>query len=239
MTTAIIVQARMGSSRLPGKVLLDLGGRSVLAHVLERCAAIPGGDTVVCAIAAGPDAKLIEAVARDCGAQTYLGDEHDVLSRYQGAAQMVGADVIMRITSDCPLIDPQVCGEVLRLLLTSNADYASNLAPRSYPKGLDCEVFTRKVLDQAASLAGPGPDREHVTPWMPRSDTVSRANLSSGRPQLVEQRWTLDYPEDLEFLRALAVHLPADRTASLDDVLAVLGEHPEIYNINAHLPRDR
>jgi spore coat polysaccharide biosynthesis protein SpsF len=239
MTTAIIVQARMGSSRLPGKVLLDLAGRPVLAHVLERCAAIPGGDTVVCAIADGPDARLIAGVAKDCGAQIYLGDEHDVLSRYQGAAQMVGADVIMRITSDCPLIDPQVCGTVLDLLLSSEAGYASNLVPRSYPKGLDCEAFTREVLDQAASLAGPGPDREHVTLWMPRSDTVRRANLSSGRAELTAQRWTLDYPEDLEFLRALAAHLPADRIAGLEEVLAVLAGYPEIFDINAHLPRDR
>lgn len=239
MTTAVIVQARIGSSRLPGKVMLDLCGRPVLDHVLERCAAIPGKDVVVCAIAEQPGAERIGEVARAAGAVVFFGDEQDVLGRYRAAAESVGAETIMRITSDCPLIDPGVCGKVLRALSESDADYASNLAPRSYPKGLDCEVFRRRVLEQAASSAAPGAQREHVTTWMIASPKLRRANVHSGRPELARQRWTLDYPEDIEFLRALLPHLATGRVAGMDEVLSVLECHPEIFNINAHLPRDR
>lgn len=229
----------MGSSRLPGKVLLDLGGRMVLDHVLSRCRAIPGADVVVCAIAEGPDAGRIAEVARASAAEVFIGDEHDVLARYHGAAAMVGADSIMRITSDCPLIDPQVCGKVLALLVESGADYASNLTPRSFPKGLDCEAFSRDILEKAAAEAKAGEDREHVTRWMHHAAGITRANHSSGRPELVEQRWTLDYPEDLAFLRAVDIHMPKNRIGGLDDVLAILAAHPDIFSLNAHLPRDR
>ncbi len=233
MTTAIIVQARVGSSRLPGKVLQDMGGRTGLHRVLERCREIPGADAVVCAVPDEPASAALEKVAAECGATVFRGSEQDVLARYLGAAQSAGADIVMRVTSDCPLIDPGICGEVLALRAREGADYAANNTPRTYPHGLDCEAFTMAGLEQAAEQATDAFDHEHVTPWLRRAPHLKRANLSSGNPALAAHRWTLDYPEDLEFFRAVFAALPKGSRARMNEVLAMLDKRPDIVAINA------
>ena len=230
MTTTVIVQARLGSTRLPAKVLLPLPtGRTVLEEVLYRAKQIPGVDVVVAAIPDTAENDIVEAMAlrelerlnadrdrHDLVAfgstrvhRTVRGPEHDVLARYVKAAEAVKADVIMRITADCPLIDPKVCGAVLALRDSQLADYASNAWPaRSYPHGLDCEVFTRALLELANAhcdcghmIDGRGtrhvenPDREHVTPWMQRQPDLRRAHLK-GLDDRSHLRWTLDTLED-------------------------------------------
>jgi spore coat polysaccharide biosynthesis protein SpsF len=234
MTTAVVVQARMGSTRLPGKVMRDLAGEPVLAHVLKRCRIIPGADVVVCAVPDEAASAPIESVARHCGVELFRGSESDVLSRHFGAARSVRANVVLRVTSDCPLIDPEICGAVLQLHRDERADYAANNMPRSFPHGLDCEVFTFRALNEAHHLAKDAYDREHVTPWLCRAPNLRRANLSSGRAELSKMRWTLDYSEDLDFLRAVFAALPDRSCARLDDVLSVLAENPEIAEINNH-----
>ena len=151
--TAVIVQARMSSTRLPGKVMLELAGRSVLSHVLERCQAIPGTDVVCCATVTGRDGDPIAAEAESCGAAVFRGKEMDVLDRYYRAAQSLKASTILRVTSDCPVIDPQICGRVLDLLHREEADYACNNMPPSWPHGLDCEAFSFAWLERAAREA--------------------------------------------------------------------------------------
>jgi spore coat polysaccharide biosynthesis protein SpsF (cytidylyltransferase family) len=237
MLRAVIVQARSGSSRLPNKVTKDLGGKPVLAHVLDRCFAIPGADVVVCAIAEGQGATELVDIARAAGARVFVGSENDVLSRYHSAADTIGASAIVRITSDCPLIDPEICGRVLHLLTDTGVDYASNVTPRSFPKGLDCEAFTFETLERANRNETDKKDREHVTPWMQMSACVRRANLFSGDSALADMRWTLDYAEDLEFIRAVYEKLPRNRIALMSDVLEVLSSHPELLNIVAGLPK--
>jgi spore coat polysaccharide biosynthesis protein SpsF (cytidylyltransferase family) len=222
----------MGSSRLPGKVLMEIGGRPALRHVLDRCRAIKGADTVICAVPDEVGSEPLEHVAAECGAVTFRGSETDVLSRYLGAARSVKADVIMRVTSDCPLIDPEICADVLSLRDRSNADYACNNMPRTFPHGLDCEAFTSTALECAAREAAEPGDREHVTPWLRRAGDIRRANLSSGDPELVTHRWTLDYPEDLEFFRVLSEHRVDLASARMRDILIVLNRHPEIALIN-------
>lgn len=233
MTTAVIVQARMGSTRLPGKVMEPIEGRPVLAHVLTRCAAIAGSDLVVCAVPDSGESAPLEAVARDCGARVHRGPETDVLGRYLGAARAVGADVVMRVTSDCPLIDPEICGAVLALRAREDAGYAANNMPRSFPHGLDCEAFTTAALAEADRSTREPYDREHVTPWLRRAPQVARANLASRDPALERHRWTLDFPEDLAFVRAVFAALPRGSRGLMDDVLAVLAAHPGIADINA------
>lgn len=212
MTVAVIVQARFGSSRLPGKVLLPLGGAhgaasTVLAEVLRRCRAIPGVDVVCCAVPHGPLDDAVAELASAAGAQVSRGSEADVLDRYWQAARQVGADLVMRVTSDCPLIDPGLCGQVIRLV-EPGVDYASNNMPPGFPHGLDCEAFTARALGEAAATATESADREHVTPWLRRGDPARIRALAGPGGDLVRHRWTLDYPEDYVFLREVFGRLP-------------------------------
>lgn len=178
--------------------MLSLSGEPVIRHVLRRCQEIPGVDTVICTVPDHPSSKPIvrEALALDC--RVHRGPENDVLTRYYGAAMSVGADVVMRVTGDCPLIDPEICGRVLALL-TGDIEYASNLMPRGFPDGLDCEAFTFPALSRTFLEATDTYDREHVTSWMQRN--CKTANLpGGGDPDL---RWTLDTLEDYLVLSEL------------------------------------
>jgi glutamate-1-semialdehyde 2,1-aminomutase/spore coat polysaccharide biosynthesis protein SpsF len=176
---------------------------------------------------------MLVAAAEEAGSVVFRGSERDVLARYLGAARAVDATIVMRVTSDCPLIDPQICGEVLALREREGADYAANNLPRSYPHGLDCEAFTVPALAEAVSAASNDYDREHVTPWLRRAPHLKRVNLDSGDASLAAHRWTLDYPEDLAFFRAVFAALPAGSRAVMSEVLALLEQRPNIRSINA------
>jgi spore coat polysaccharide biosynthesis protein SpsF len=226
----------VGSSRLPGKVLVKLGDRTVLAHCLSRAAAVPGADAVCLATSElAIDDPVAEAAAQSPGVTVFRGHETDVLSRYAGAARAANADIILRITCDCPLIDPAVCGEVLALRAKTGASYASNNLTTEWPHGLDCEAFTRQALDAADRGATAPYDREHVAPWMRRAAGTAAAHLPGPGAPAARHRWTLDYPEDLAFLVALWPHLPAGRIPSWREVMVALDRHPEIVKINAKL----
>jgi spore coat polysaccharide biosynthesis protein SpsF len=233
--TAIIVQARMGSSRLPGKVLLPLAGHTVLWHTLTRCAAVTEADLVCCAIPMGSECDPVADEATQAGATVSRGSENDVLARYLAAANEVGADVILRVTSDCPVIDPEICADVLRAREQAAADYASNNMPRRWPHGLDCEAFTRDALARAAAAAYTPDEREHVTPWLRNDPSVSRVHVPGPNAELARHRWTLDFPEDYKFFEALfALLQPSAHKAGVNDILSVIEIHPEIQALNAH-----
>jgi spore coat polysaccharide biosynthesis protein SpsF (cytidylyltransferase family) len=234
MTTAAIVQARWASTRLPGKVLRPLRGRTVLAHVLGRAARIPGVDVVCCAVPDDVSSDPIAAEARAAGAVVFRGSETDVLGRYHGAAETVRANTVLRLTSDCPLLDPELCGRVLALLHERKADFATNNMPPSWPHGVDCEAFPAPVLARAAAEARAPYDREHVGPWMRREPGLLRVNVTGPGGPAARLRWTLDYPEDYDFLVALFAHLPAwPHVASTAEIVALLDAHPEIVSLNA------
>lgn len=233
MTTAIIVQARLGSLRLPGKVLRPLGRYTPLHYVLTRCARIPGADAVVCAVPESPENDAVAERARDCGAAVVRGSETDLLERYLQAARAVGAKTVMRVTSDCPLIDPALCGEVLAALADRGADYVCNNLPPLWPHGLDCEAFSAEHLARAAREATLPADREHVTPWIKRNPRLRRISLDGPGGGIERHRWTLDYPEDYEFFRALwGVMGERAGEAGMREILAALAAHPEIAAIN-------
>lgn len=234
MTTAVVVQARMGSSRLPGKVLQKLGRHTVLEEVLRRCAAVVGADLVVCAIAdEAADAALVP-VAEAAGAMVVRGSTRDVRARYLAAAEAAKADVVLRVTSDCPLIDPAVCAAVLAVREAAGVAYCANNMPASFPHGLDCEAFTTEALRRAARSDGPDGDREHVTPWLRRAPEISRAAVAGPGGDLAHARWTLDWPEDLAFLRAVEGLLdPPPAIAPWHVLAARLAARPDIVALNA------
>jgi len=231
--TAIIVQARMGSTRLPGKILRPLAGRTVLDHVIDRLKRVRNADEVVIATSTQSADDIIAETARGLGVSVYRGDESDVLMRYLGAARAANADVIMRVTSDCPLIDPEVCEAVLDLRAEADAGYASNNMPRLFPHGLDCEAFTRDALEQAAADATEAYDREHVTPWIRRSADIQHANLVGPGWPANQHRWTLDYPEDFAFFTELFELLPAERLLPWQEVLSLINAHPRLALTNS------
>lgn len=188
MTTAVIVQARLGSTRLPAKVLLPLpNGRKVLEEVLHRCWCIPGVDVVVAALPDTPENDiLLSCIVGDT--VVVRGPEHDVLARYAKAAEVVKADVIMRVTSDCPLIEPEICGKALDLHCRINHGYVSNSWPtRTYPHGLDCEVFNRDVLELANRNAAPHPGPGPYQPGVARHAETGQTLGIWASPQMFQQ----------------------------------------------------
>jgi spore coat polysaccharide biosynthesis protein SpsF len=200
--TVAIVQARTTSTRLPGKVLSDIEGLPMLAHVLRRARASGVDDVVVASTMNAADDPVVE-IARSEGARWFRGDEYDVLARYAGAARDAGAEVVVRITADCPLLDPEVLDRVVEGL-DADADYASNVLDRTFPVGLDVEAMRRETLDRIDVLARSPQAREHVT-WFLREERpelfVRRSIVDDANNS--DLRFTVDTDEDLEVVRRL------------------------------------
>jgi glutamate-1-semialdehyde 2,1-aminomutase/spore coat polysaccharide biosynthesis protein SpsF len=212
----------------------------VLEEVLRRCRAIPHADAVVCAIPDQPEDDALIPLVKRAGCALVRGSTTDVLARYRQAADEAGADVIMRVTSDCPLIDPALCGEVLRRRTETGGAYACNNMPACFPHGLDCEAFTADALRRADAAARNPGDREHVTPWLRRAPEITRASVIGPGGRAMEQRWTLDYPEDYEFLHTVFRLLPPlPAIAPWREVMRVVERHPELSVINLSRRRTR
>jgi glutamate-1-semialdehyde 2,1-aminomutase/spore coat polysaccharide biosynthesis protein SpsF len=237
MKIVAIVQARLGSTRLPQKVLEDLGGKSVLDRVIDGAARIPGVDEVVVAIPSGrAEEPLRAAVEANGKARVFAGSHNDVLDRYYRAAKAAKADVVLRITADCPLLDPEVSGRVLKTLLQEKADYASNISPLTFPDGLDTEAFRFKALERAWKTASRKAEREHVTPFLRNHPELFKQAAVTSPADLSHLRLTVDEPADLEFLRALIKRLNGHGgDARLGDILSVLRGEPALLNINGHI----
>lgn len=222
MKTIAIVQARMGSKRLPGKVLMDLAGMPVLQWIVRAANQIPGVDKVIVATSVLPADDAVASWASSSEVACFRGSEDDVLSRFAEIARQEKPDVVLRLTADCPLLDPDVCSQVLALLDATGADYATNAKPRRWPDGTDCEAMTASALLEADRLAVSSFDREHVTPFLIGNRRRFRVeSLPCPIPGLGSQRWTLDTKEDLERLHDLSRHLPdVERPPTFVETLA-------------------
>ena len=239
MKTVAIIQARMASTRLPGKVLADLAGKPVLAWVVRAAHAALGVDDVWVATSTAAVDDIVAAWCKDNKISVHRGSESDVLDRYAGAAKASGAQVVVRLTADCPLLDPAVIAQTIRLRAMTGADYASNVDPPTWPDGLDCEVLTANALFAAAAEATRPSDREHVTPFVRNNrDRFTAETLIAPLPGLAAERWTLDASGDLALLSALAAQLPADRAPSYLEVLAVLDRAPQLRDLNKDMGRN-
>lgn len=230
----IIVQARMRSSRLPGKVMRSLGSKTFLEHCLDRCQLFSGIDGVICATTGQPDCDVIIDVCRRRGYRWFRGSELDVLSRHYGAATEVKADAIVRITSDCPLADPEIGSNVIARYAQGGADLVTTNLPPSWPVGLDAEIFSYEVLEQATREASTRYDREHVSTFIrARPNRFRLAN----QPCLLEGRshWrlTLDTEEDCQLLTVLAeqIGIPIEQ-ARWREIFAFLDARTELLRTN-------
>ncbi len=233
MKTVAIIQARMGSNRLPAKVLSDMGGMPVLAWVVRAARAAFGVDETWVATSLSPADDVIESWCRSNAVPFFRGSESDVLDRFAGAAKASAADVVLRLTADCPLLDPAVLAQTIRLRSMLGAAYVSNIDPPTWPDGMDCEVLTSEALFVAAKEATRTSEREHVTPFVRNNrHRFSAETLVAPLPGLAAERWTLDTADDLVLLQALGERLPRDRVPSYLDVLAVLDREPRLRAIN-------
>lgn len=237
MRVVCIVQARMGSSRLPGKVMMDLAGEPMLVRDISRLRRAKTLSEILVATTVEPADDVIEALCRRSGWVWFRGSEQDVLDRYYKAALSHRADTVVRVTSDCPLIEPTIVDQVVCYFLTNHhrLDYVSNRIPRpSFPIGLDTEVFSFQALQQAWQQDGNPAWREHVTPYIYMNPSVFRVEGITSDMDRSYMRWTVDTSEDMDFVRKIYDHFESD-DFSWTDVLSVLERHPEWLEINRHV----
>jgi glutamate-1-semialdehyde 2,1-aminomutase/spore coat polysaccharide biosynthesis protein SpsF len=212
---------------------MNLAGMPVLAWVVRAAQAASAVDDVWVATSGKPDDDAVAEWSRRHEIALYRGSEYDVLDRYAGAAKESSAQIVVRLTADCPFLDPEVIDATVHLQARSGAAYASNVDPRTWPRGLDCEVLTADALFTAAAEATQPFDREHVTPFV-RNDRgrFPAENVPAPVTGLAEERWTLDTSADYAFLSAVAERLPSGRPPSYREVLAVLGREPKLREIH-------
>lgn len=232
--TVAIIQARMGSSRLPGKVLMELEGEPMLARVVRRVSEASRVDEVVVATSDSAEDSALEGVCESLGIRCVRGELYDVLERFGKAAEESGAEEIIRITADCPFIDPALIDHLIEVRRTRGLAYVTNaLRPgRTYPIGLDVEVFTRAALEEACELANEPNQREHVTPYFYDGSSAHPWALVRGERELGDARWTVDTPEDLAFARAVLEHYD-DSGRGWEEMADFLEAHPEIVALNS------
>ena len=227
-----IIQARMGSERFPGKTLSPIHGRPMLWHVVDRVRAAQRIDQLMVATSDQVPDDEIAKFCREENIVCFRGKLSDVLDRYYQAAKSCGADACVRVTADCPLIDPDVIDRVVSRFAQGDCDYVSNVLRYTYPDGLDTEVFSFPALERAWREARSPSDREHVTPYM-RTRGFRTANVESPNPVPPgEHRWTVDYPSDLEFVRAIYSELN-NGNCRFQQVLRLLARKPELKNLPA------
>ncbi len=239
MKRVVIVQARLGSTRLPGKVLMDLCGRPMLAQQLRRLKRCRRADEIVVATTTnGADAAIV-AVAEGEGVRWFRGSEDDVLSRYAEAAREARADLVARVTSDCPLIDPGQTDRVIAELegRASTCDYASNVLRRTFPRGLDTEALFADTLERVRRMAVSRPAREHVTAFIyrERPDLFVLHSVADDEDHS-DLRWTVDTAEDFALVRRIYADLGlGERDVPYRDVLAHVLGRPELAAMNRHV----
>jgi glutamate-1-semialdehyde 2,1-aminomutase len=237
MRLVAIVQARMGSTRFPRKVMQPIGETPMVGVLLKRLSKARCLDEIV--LATSDDIRndaMADYVAGE-GYAVFRGSENDVLDRYYLAAKEAGAGVVARITGDCPLIDPEVVDAVCERYLAGSADYASNISPPTFPDGLDTEVFSFAALEQAWRDAASGPEREHVTPYIRESGKFRTVNLSN-EVDLSAERWTVDEPADLALVRRIFEHFRPRLDFSWKEVVALREVHPDWFMTNKNIGRN-
>ncbi len=238
MKTVIIVQARMTSTRLPGKVLKRIMDKPLLEYQIERLQrASLADETVIATTINDSDIPIVE-LCRHLAIPCFRGSENDVLARYHDTALKHDADIIVRVTSDCPLIDPIVIDRVIGFFKDNYGvyDYVSNVQTRTYPRGLDCEVLTSSVLEEICLEALEPPDREHVTPYIyghPERFIIGSVTYFEDQSH---HRWTVDTPEDFILIKNILENIyPIKPDFTFEDCLQLIEEHPEWLKINTNI----
>lgn len=245
MKIVAIIQARMGSTRLPGKVMKQLCGKTVLAHVITRVKACSLVDEVVVATTTSSTDDVIVAEAEKYGAKSFRGSEANVLERYYLAAKEYQAEVVVRVTSDCPLFDFEVLTAMLKYFQEETdeglqIDYLSNCLNRSYPRGLEAEIFTFNVLEKTWQEARQNYEIEHVTPYIYEHPELFSLHNQTNDDDLSDYRWTLDTEDDWKLIETIYRRLYTEsKVFTTDEVILFLQSNPELLKINAHVEQKK
>ena len=231
-----IVQARCGSSRLPGKILMPVLGQTTLYRMIERLEKSKLKGTIVIATTDASEDDIIVNACENAGWEYYCGHEHDLLDRHYQVASKYNADIIIKIPSDCPLIDHRIVDKVIRYFLDHKLDYVSNLHPPTYPDGNDVEIMTITALEKAWMEANAAFEREHTTPYIwenPSLFSIGNVTWEKGLDYAMSHRLTLDYGEDYNCIKAIFEALyPYDCDFSLDQILKLLENRIDIFEMN-------
>jgi len=237
MNTLAIVQARMGSTRFPNKVMRNINGVPMIELLLRRLAKARRINQIVLATSDDPRNQPLVDHVRKLGFTVYQGSENDVLDRYYQAARLVLPDTVVRITGDCPLIDPELVDKIIESYETQSVDYMCNILPPSYPDGLDIEVFSLSALERAANEAAKPAEREHVTPFIRESGLFKTGNIAHDQ-NFSQERWTVDEAADFEVISAVFNHFHPRTDFTWLEVMALRQERPAIFHPNQHLVRN-
>ena len=234
---AVILQARTGSSRLPGKVLADIAGQPMLAFLIERLMRCKKVDRFILATTESQEDKQLAELGSSLGLTVVRGSEEDVLSRFALAARCTDAPILVRITGDCPLVDPSLLQEMIKEFSEKEIDYLSNSISPTYPDGLDIEIFTRQALLSAHEECKDTSQREHVTPWIRESGRF-RLDEKKHTVNYSAMRWTVDEPEDLQVIRDVVAHFGGSSNFSWEEVLKLADQKPHLFAANTKFSRN-
>ena len=238
MITAI-VQARMGSTRLPGKVMKLLSGKPMLWHIIDRLKFSKKIDRIIIATTVKEDDKVIVKLSKEIGIDAFSGSPEDVLDRYYQSASFFNVKHIIRITADCPLIDPVIVDETVDYYQKKNCDYVSNTINPSYPDGLDTEIFSFETLERAWGEAVTPSEREHVTPYIYNHSEIFKIYNYANDVDRSHMRWVVDEAADYKFIAEVYKRLYREgEIFYMNDVLDLLSKHPELNDINKNIKRN-
>jgi len=237
MKTIALIQARMSSSRLPGKVLQDIAGQPMLMRVVRRAKQAKSIDSVAVITSTHADDDVIAIFCQEHGIACFRGSLDDVLDRYYQAAIHFQADIVVRLTADCPLLDPKIINKVVQTFDKRTFDYVSNILECTYPNGLDTEIFHFEALERVWKEARLKSEREHVTPYIYKHPEIFRLGSVKQEEDLSSLRWTVDTSRDLECIRTI-YNFIKNEEFGMDDILKLLKEHPEITKINSGQQRN-
>ncbi len=236
MKAKIIIQARFGSTRLPGKVLLKIMDKTMLEYLIERVKKSKNIEDIIVASSTKKENLQIINLAHKLKVNTFCGSEDDVLDRFYQAAKTFKAKHIVRITADCPLMDSQVIDDVVSYYFKTGADYCSHVLERTFPVGEDVEVFSFKTLEYAWKNANLAFEREHVTPYIRKHSEIFKLKNFKNAVNLSTKRWTLDREEDFKFIKAVLEALyPINPDFRMENVLKLLERNPHLEDINKHI----
>lgn len=234
-----IVQARIGSSRLSAKILKTLYDKSLLEHIVERIKASRKINTIVIATTLADSDDIVCEISRKIGVNFFRGSEDNVLDRFFHAARTYQADIVVRCTADDPFKDPVIIDKAIELLLEGKYDYCSNTIEPTYPEGLDIEVFTMSVLEQAYHEARLNSEKEHVTPYIWKNPQLFKIHNFKNDMDLSALRWTIDYENDHTFAKEIYKRLyPTKKIFLMNDILDILAKEPAIGKINNNITRN-